>query len=262
MTNFQPARPVSLILALCFGLTLAACDGVSALSGPTYELTIASHPGRSAHGEQDQRDPAAIAEESLDVIRQRLDALGVGITDVRHLGDGRIVVTGKGKNAKAAIANIIGHTGELSIQLVDRDATSEQIEQDYAPVGSEILPFAEPEYEEALALRRLGGISGDRIIDARADENVYSGEPVVRIQLDAQGGAKFARMSSENVGQRFAIVIDGKIISAPVVAEPILGGSMEISGAMTAEEAKELAIMLRSGALKVPFRIVSERTLD
>ncbi len=132
-----------------------------------------------------------------------------------------------------------------------------------APPGSEIYPYAEDSnfaggFE---AVERLGGIRGDNLIDAQAGNDPQTNESVVNISFDTQGATKFAKLSTENVGQRFAIILDGKILSAPQFNEPILGGSAQISGSFDAESAAKLAIQLSSGALPVPLTVVEERSV-
>jgi len=111
-------------------------------------------------------------------------------------------------------------------------------------------------------VKRLGGIRGDSLIDARAGVDQRNNENIVSIQFDQQGGQKFAQLSTENVGERFAIILDGEVISAPVFNEPILGGSAQISGNFTADSANQLAISLQSGALPVPLTVIEERTVS
>ncbi|MEN9932810.1 MAG: protein translocase subunit SecD, partial [Pseudomonadota bacterium] len=113
----------------------------------------------------------------------------------------------------------------------------------------------------AIAVRRLGGIKGDSLTDAKQTFEQQSNEPVVSITFDQQGGAKFAKLTTENVNRPFAIILDGKVLSAPNINEPILGGSAQISGNFNVDSANQLAISLRSGALPVDLKVVEERTV-
>ena len=235
---------------------------MAAISGPTYQLTIEADSEKLARKGVETTDLAALAEESIDVIRRRLEGGSLTVQRVEHDGNGRIVIEVSGANAKAAVATAVGRTAELSIRVVDPTAQFMDIENGIAPPGSEIVPMADPANGPALALKRVGRVSGDAIVNATTGLNAYSGESVVNIQFDAEGGQKFARMTQANVGQRIAIVLDGAIITAPIVQEPILDGNVQISGGFTTESAEELAIMLRSGALPVPFRIVEEREIE
>ena len=112
-----------------------------------------------------------------------------------------------------------------------------------------------------IAVKRLGGIKGDSLTNAVQTTEQQTGLPVVSITFDQQGGAKFAKLTTENVGRPFAIILDGKVISAPNINEPILGGSAQISGSFTIASANELAIQLRSGALPVDLKVIEERSV-
>jgi preprotein translocase subunit SecD len=112
-----------------------------------------------------------------------------------------------------------------------------------------------------IAVRRLGGISGDKLVKADPSFDQQSNQPAVTIQFDSEGGQKFTRMTQQNTGKLFAIILDGQVISAPVIREPIYGGVSQISGSFTVESANQLAIALRSGALPVDLKIVEERSV-
>ena len=125
------------------------------------------------------------------------------------------------------------------------------------------LPYAPgtPQEGQFEAVRRLGGIGGGNLTGAQAGVDPTNNQNVVNITFDAQGGAKFAKLTRENVGKPFAIILDGEVLSAPNINEPILGGRAQISGSFTSESANNLAIALRSGALPVDLAIVEERTV-
>jgi preprotein translocase subunit SecD len=112
-----------------------------------------------------------------------------------------------------------------------------------------------------MAVKRLGGIKGDQLTDASRASTSRPMSPSSTITFDQQGGAKFAKLTTENVNKPFAIILDGKVLSAPNIKEPILGGSAQISGNFTVESANQLAIALRSGALPVDLKVVEERTV-
>jgi preprotein translocase subunit SecD len=158
---------------------------------------------------------------------------------------------------------LLGQTAKLEFRLVDLQADPTLIAQGIAPPGSELLPFANPEKDGTgrMAIRRYGGIKGDQLTNAVASNDEKTNEPLVRITFDQAGGAKFAKLTRENVGKPFAIVLDGKIISAPNIQEPILGGEARISGSFTSESANQLAIALVSGALPVDLKVVEERSV-
>lgn len=110
-------------------------------------------------------------------------------------------------------------------------------------------------------MKRLGGIKGDRLTNAQQSFDQQTNEPVVTITFDQQGGAKFAKLTTDNVGKPFAIILDGKVLSSPVINEPIIGGTARISGSFTIQSANQLAIALRSGALPVDLKVVEERSV-
>jgi preprotein translocase subunit SecD len=164
-----------------------------------------------------------------------------------------------------ALKDLLGQTAKLEFKLVDTTASPSDIAQGIAPPGSEIVPYANPRDATggvaAIAVKRLGGIKGDQLTDAKQTFEQRTNAPVVSITFDQQGGAKFAKLTTENVNRPFAIILDGKVLSAPNINEPILGGSAQISGNFTVESANQLAIALRSGALPVDLKVVEERTV-
>jgi preprotein translocase subunit SecD len=162
-----------------------------------------------------------------------------------------------------ALKKLLGQTAQLEFKLVDLDALPTNVQAGIAPPGSQIVPFAPgtPGAGSTMAVKRLGGIRGDNLTDAKAGIDPQNGQNVVNIAFDAQGGAKFAKLTTENVGKPFAIILDGQVLSAPNINEPIIGGRAQIAGSFTAESANQLAIALRSGALPVPLAVVEERTV-
>ena len=203
-------------------------------------------------------------DTATEVVRKRIDALGTREPTIIRQGDDRIVVQVPGLKDPQALKNLLGQTANLEFKLVDGTASPTDIAQGIAPPGSEIVPYAdraEGGGVAAIAVKRLGGIRGDRLTDARQSYNNQSNEPVVSITFDQQGGAKFAKLTTENVNRPFAIILDGKVLSAPNINEPILGGSAQISGRFTVETANQLAIALRSGALPIDLRVVEERSV-
>lgn len=202
-------------------------------------------------------------ESATEVVRKRIDALGTREPTIIRQGDTRIVVQVPGLQDPDQLKELLGQTAKLEFRLVDDQALPTDIAAGIANPGSRIYPYADgtPEQGTSLAVIRLGGIQGDSLTEARSGVDPQDNSPVVNIQFDSQGGAKFAKLSSENVGKRFAIILDGEVISSPVFREPILGGAAQISGSFTTEEAYALAISLQSGALPVDLTIVEERTV-
>jgi preprotein translocase subunit SecD len=201
-------------------------------------------------------------DTAVEVVRKRIDALGTKEPTIIRQGQDRIVVQVPGLQNPDALKELLGKTAKLEFKLVDGTALASDVARGIAPVGSEIVPFADQVRSPGgLAVKRLGGIRGDQLTNAIQSNNQQTNEPVVDITFNSEGGAKFAKLTSENVGKPFAIILDGKVLSAPNIHEPILGGTAVISGSFTTQSANALAISLRSGALPVDLKVVEERTV-
>lgn len=205
---------------------------------------------------------AQAMDTAVEVVRKRIDALGTREPTIIRQGAERIVVQVPGLQDPEALKSLLGQTAKLEFKLVDTTALPSDVAQGIAPPGSEIVPYADPASgAPAIAVKRLGGIRGDMLTNAQQTNNQQSNEPVVSITFNSEGGAKFAKLTTENVNKPFAIILDGKVLSAPNINEPILGGSAIISGNFTTQSANQLAIALRSGALPVDLKVVEERTV-
>ena len=202
-------------------------------------------------------------DSATEVVRKRIDSLGTREPTIIRQGDSRIVVQVPGLQDPDALKELLGQTARLEFKLVDQTALPSDVAAGVAPPGSEIVPYAETTAQAgtSLAVRRLGGIRGDNLVGAQQTFDPQTNEPVVSITFDQQGGARFANLTRENVNKPFAIILDGKVLSAPNINEPILGGSASISGGFTTETANNLAISLRSGALPVDLAVIEERTV-
>lgn len=201
-------------------------------------------------------------DTAKDVIDRRINALGTLEPTIIRQGDNRIVVQVPGLDDPEALKALIGKTAKLEFKLVDEQADPDQTAQGKARVGSQVLPYpSNPTGLPNIAVRRLGGIAGDKLVKADPTFDQQTNEPAVTIQFDGEGGQKFARMTQQNTNKLFAIILDGQVISAPQIKEPIFGGISQISGSFTVESANQLAIALRSGALPVDLKIVEERSV-
>lgn len=196
-------------------------------------------------------------QQAVEVIRRRIDELGTREPTIIRQGSDRIVVQVPGLQDPAALKALLGKTAKLEFKLVDVEADPNEVAQGRAPPGSEVLPNAEG--GGFIAVKRRAIITGDQLIDSAP--SYQDGIPVVSFRFDTAGGKRFARATTENVGKPFAIILDEKVISAPNINEPILGGSGIIQGSFTTESANELAILLRSGKLPVELTVVEERTV-
>lgn len=197
---------------------------------------------------------------ATEVVRKRIDEMGTREPTIIRQGNDRIIVQVPGLQDPAALKALIGKTAKLEFKLVDLTADPQAVAKGRAPVGSEVLPYAEGQ-GGFIAVKRRAMLSGDELIDAKPSFSSQTNEPVVSITFNSEGGRKFARVTQENVGKPFAMILDGKVLSAPNINEPILGGQAQISGRFTTDSANELAISLRSGKLPVALKVVEERTV-
>jgi preprotein translocase subunit SecD len=197
-------------------------------------------------------------QQSIEIVRRRIDELGTREPTIIREGQDRIVVQVPGLQDPNQLKAILGQTASMSFHMVDLAATEEDLARGRAPAGSIILPMAEDETQK-IAVRRRADVSGEQLIDAQP--TFQEGQPVVTLQFDTAGGRKFADITTNNVGKPFAIVLDGKVISAPRINSPILGGSGIIEGGFTVETANNLAVLLRAGALPAPLTVLEERTV-
>ncbi len=203
-------------------------------------------------------------DTATEVVRKRIDALGTREPTIIREGDDRIVVQVPGLKDPTALKNLLGQTAKLEFKLVDLSALPSDVAKGIRPPGDDLVPYAPGAHgAEAgfLAVKRLGGIKGDQLTDASQGYDQRNNSPIVSITFDSAGGAKFAKLTTENVGHPFAIILDGKVLSAPNINEPIMGGSAQISGGFTVDSANQLAIALRSGALPVDLKVIEERTV-
>ena len=157
------------------------------------------------------------------------------------------------------LKEILGKTAKLDFRMVDLSMTAEQAMAAQPPADSEILDGEKGRRNISIEKRVL--VSGGDLVDAQPGFDQRTSEPIVNFRFNSIGARKFAEATQQNVGKPFAIVLDNKVISAPVIREPILGGTGQISGNFTVQQANDLAILLRAGALPAPLTIVEERTV-
>ncbi|MGB3753543.1 MAG: protein translocase subunit SecD [Parerythrobacter sp.] len=205
-------------------------------------------------------------DSATDIIRDRINSLGTREPTIIRQGDTRIVVQVPGLDDPAQLKAQLEKQAVLEFKLVDpefQNAIPLEASREVTKIGTQIIPYAEGTGQEGagMVVRRLGGIQGDSLVDAQPGNDFETNAPVVNITFDAAGGRRFATLSSENIGQRFAIILDGEVISAPVFQSAILAGQAQISGNFTTQSAIDLAISLQSGALPVKTTIVEERTV-
>ncbi len=194
-------------------------------------------------------------DQSIEVIRKRVDETGTKEPVIIRQGDDRIVVQLPGVKDPQRLKDLIGKTAKMTFRLVDEAAVlSGQV-----PPTSELVPSSDAEGGGKLPLQKRVMVSGENLTNAQ--QTFESGQPVVSFSFDTIGGKRFGDATAQNVGKRFAIVLDNKIISAPVIRGAIMGGSGIISGRFTAQSAQDLAVLLRAGALPAPLTVLEERTV-
>ncbi|HEX8301500.1 protein translocase subunit SecD [Sphingomonas sp.] len=198
--------------------------------------------------------------DAREVVDRRINEFGTREPTVVRQGANRIVVEVPGLKDPQSLKKLLGTTAMLEFKLVDISVTPQMIAEGQVPPGSQVLPMQEGGGQ--IAVFRTAMITGDMLVNATQDYDPQTGQPRVAIQLDGMGSRRFAKVTQENSGKPFAIIVDNKVISAPNINEPILGGSATISGGFTVQSANELAVSLRSGKLPVTLKVVEERTVS
>src|SRR5579863_2861262 len=190
-------------------------------------------------------------DQSIEVLRRRVDALGTTEPNIQRQGNDRILVEVPGLQNPERLKEILGTTAKLEFRLVAQAGED--------PSEFESLPMADGTGTIPVEKRIM--VQGEDLTDAQPGFDSRTQEPVVNFRFNIRGGQLFGEVTSEHVGQLFAIVLDGKVISAPRILSPITGGSGQISGHFTVESANNLAILLRAGALPAKLSIIEERTV-
>jgi len=189
--------------------------------------------------------------QAIEIVRRRVDEIGTNEPNILKRGNDRILVELPGLDNPDRIKSLLGKTANLTFRFVTQNQTES--------FGTEKLSFQDSS-EDAIVSKRII-LSGDNLIDAQPRMDNQSNQTVVSFTLDRVGAKKFAKATSNGVGKRLAIILDDKIISAPNIVEPIIGGSGQITGDFTFQSATDLALLLRSGALPAPMKIIEERTV-
>ena len=211
-------------------------------------------------------DPAIVervrqsVEQSIQIIERRVNELGTVEPLIQREGTDRILVQVPGLQDPTRLKQLLGKTAKLDFRMVDTGASPEQALQGRTPPEDDLLYSASQPKTPYLVEKRIL-VSGGDLTDAQPGFDQRTSEPIVSFRFNTSGARKFAQVTQENVGKPFAIVLDNEVISAPVIREPILGGSGQISGSFTVQSANDLAILLRAGALPAPLTIIEERTV-
>ena len=193
---------------------------------------------------------SSVLNQSLEIVRRRIDETGTKEPTIIRRGSERILIELPGLDDPNRIKKLLGKTANLSFRLVSESEDT---------FGSELLFFEDKEDQLNISKRII--VSGDNLINAQPAIENQTNQTVVNFSFDRVGAKKFGRATADSVGKKLAIILDNKIISAPVINEAILGGNGQITGNFTFQEATDLALLLRSGSLPAPLTIIEERTV-
>lgn len=207
-------------------------------------------------------------DQALETIRNRIDQFGVSEPDIRIQGERRILIQLPGVKDTQRAKDLIGKTALLEFKLVDETHDISSALKGLPPPGSEILyqEVKDPDTKRIInkspfLIKKRAALTGEYLKDARVGFDNRKGYSIVNLEFDNKGARLFAQVTEENIGKRLAIVLDNKVHSAPVINERIPGGRAQISGQFSPDEAHDLAIVLRAGALPAPVNILEERTV-
>jgi preprotein translocase subunit SecD len=204
------------------------------------------------------RRASGAVEQSIEIIRRRIDETGVVDPQITRQGESRIVVQLPGVGDPDRIKQLIGKTAHMTFRLVDETANPNG--GGPPPPGDDYLPLQDRPGEK-IAVRKRIDVDGADLTDARAGTSPETGDWVVNFTFNSVGARRFGDVSRANVNHRFAIVLDDKVISAPVIREAITGGRGQISGSFSPDSANDLAVLLRAGALPAPLTVVEQRSV-
>jgi preprotein translocase subunit SecD len=195
---------------------------------------------------------------ATDVVRTRIDKLGTKEPTIVREGTDRIVVQVPGLSDPTALKELLGKTAKLEFKMVD---DTPYVAGGVVPAGSQVLPYTEGGPGAQILVKRQAILTGDQLLTASQGFAQEDNSPIVNFGFNSEGGRKFARVTQENTGKRFAVIVDNQVISAPRIDTPILGGAGYIHGNFTVESANNLAIALSSGKLPISLKVVEEHSV-
>ncbi|QDZ10074.1 protein translocase subunit SecD [Devosia ginsengisoli] len=255
-TQKETARTAIAALQNTISNSLIAVGGVNELAfgeTPDGKLTVTL----TEEGVSERM--SALVAQSIEVIRKRVDELGTTEPSIQRQGTNRVLVQVPGFGDSQRLKDIISRTARLTFHMVYPGMTAAQAEAQGLPAGTMVLPSQDGGSELLYEDVALGGES---LVDAQPSYDSQRNIPVVSFKFDTRGAITFGQITGANVGKRFAIVLDNTVITAPVIQQPITGGSGQISGTFTTATANDLAVLLRAGALPASLDVVEERTVD
>lgn len=238
--------------AVASALNARATEGLAVTDAPAFtiarsgeRLVLAVNPAAL------DRIAADAAGRSLGVIRHRIDQVGVAEPQISRVGGDRILVQLPGVENPAQLRALIGSTAQMNFHMVDEGAS-------VARAGFTMLALRDG---GQIAVEDRVALSGDHLVSAASELDQQTGRPVVTFRFDTAGALEFGRITAANVGRQFAIVLDGEVLTAPVIQQPIQGGSGQISGRFSMEETQTLAVLLNSGSLPASLEVIEERSV-
>jgi preprotein translocase subunit SecD len=241
---------------------------VQGLNGPTgsTDLALVTQPNNVIEIALTEDAKTALTRravtQSIEVIRRRIDETGTKEPAITRQGIDRIVLQAPGESDPEKLKRLVGKTARLTFQMVDESVTTAEAMAGRIPPGAELLDLPLKEGGPKILVRKRAIVSGDNLVDAQPGFDQQKGIPNVSFRFDGAGGKSFGRATQDNVGKRFAIVLDNNVISAPQIKTAILTGDGQISGGFaTLQEASELAVLLRAGALPAPLKVMEQRTV-
>ncbi|MGD0144720.1 MAG: protein translocase subunit SecD [Rhizomicrobium sp.] len=203
-----------------------------------------------------------ILGQEIEVVRRRIDFLGTREPAIERQGDSRILVQVPGLQDPDRLKKALSTTARMTFQMVDESASIDEAKKGIVPIGSELLPIDhKPGEPDSIVVEKHVVVAGDRLEKASQSFNQQTQAPDIVFSFDTVGAREFGDATKENVGRRFGIVLDNRVIEAPVIQTPILGGTGEITGNFTVQSAKDLADLLNAGALPASLKVLEENTV-
>jgi preprotein translocase subunit SecD len=211
-----------------------------------------------------QQESANAVAQTIEIIRRRIDLLGTKEPDIRQEGSDRIAIEAPGESDPEKLKNVVGQTAKLTFQMVDESFGEHGSVSDagaLVPPDDQVLADEDKGSSGFLVVKKRVAVDGAMLTHAQQGFNPQDNSAVVEFRLNGAGAHRFGQVTTQNIGHRFAIVLDNKVISAPVIQSPIIGGSGEITGNFTTDSANQLALLLNSGALPAPLKVIEEGTV-
>ena len=205
-------------------------------------------------------DAHKAVQQSVEILRKRIDAMGTKETAITPEGADRIVIEAPGVSDPERLRAVIGKTAKLSFQMVDTTVSAEDIAAGRIPPDDELLP-SDDKYSASYVVKKRLVVTGEMLTNANGTVDTQTNQPAVSFRFNGRGTQRFGEVTANNIGKPFAIVLDKRVISAPRINSAITGGDGIITGNYTTESANDLAVLLRSGALPAPLNVVEQRTV-